>query len=326
MSAGYVAATVRVRPMLARLLPSAAVESLARSPSAGEALELLAQTPYGPRLDARWARVDVEHALRQAVLDDMNVIGRWMPSRGAGLVRAGAAYFELRNLLGRAAELAGGPAGRVCDMGHLWTVAPQRLAGVTSRAELNRLLAASPWGDPGELEGAALEPRLERRWLRRLEAAAGRLPRSRGLLSALDRWLGAGGVVRAARLRFVRGLSPQELRAVRSPWPHALREREWRLLLDAPDLARLVAAAPRRHAWALADVEAPGDLWRAETAVWRLVTADSRDLSARTRPAGPEVVAGYVALKAAEVGAVVGALEQSARAPGQGLPPGLVGA
>jgi hypothetical protein len=72
-----------------------------------QALQLLAGSAYGQRIPAG---VDLEAAQRgvaETLLWHLRIMAGWLPTAGAGLVRALAGWFELANVDARLAALAG---------------------------------------------------------------------------------------------------------------------------------------------------------------------------------------------------------------------------
>jgi hypothetical protein len=82
----------------------------------------------------------------------------------------------------------------------------------------------------------------------------------------------------------------------------------WEAAASPSELRRRL---PSTAAWALAGVERPEDLWRAEAAWWKRVADDAGVLS-RQRGGRP-VVVGSVALLAVDAHLVAGALAAAAR-------------
>jgi hypothetical protein len=82
--------------------------------------------------------------------------------------------------------------------------------------------------------------------------------------------------------------------------------------ISSATIPALVATLPANALWALAGVERPADLWRAEARWWARVEKDSTAM-VRKATAGPEVVVGAVGLMAVDAWRVRAALEVAAR-------------
>ena len=81
----------------------------------------------------------------------------------------------------------------------------------------------------------------------------------------------------------------------------------------AASIGALRAALPAQAAWALAGVDDPGELWRAEASWWRRVAADATRM-ARHAHLGMPAVVGSIALLGVDGRRTVAALEVAARA------------
>jgi hypothetical protein len=280
--------------MLLRRLGRRDVAALARCTSLEAALEALAPTAYGREVRPGQHLARAERAVTATWLWNVRVLAGWAPRSGVPLLRPLVAPLEVANTLDHLQRLAGRPAPEPYRLGGLAT-AWGRLAATTSAAQLRSVLAASPWGDPGDDDprtvGLAMRAALADRVLSQVPPAAG--------------WASGGLALVVAGLVVQRAEPPSGFRV---PAARVLG----RAPLASADLPALRRALPRSAAWTLAGVDSAADLWRAEAGWWARVEHDARSLAARPTP-GPEPVVGAVALLAVDAWRVRAALEQSAR-------------
>lgn len=222
------------------------------------------------------------------------------------MLRVLSGAVEAANVVERAEAFAGGhDAGAPYDLGPLATAWP-RLSRAGTPAELRRVLAASPWGDPG-----------------------GESPREIALavrLTVADRVIAAVPPARAWAAGWAALVVAREL-AARRELPPSARTAALRVLGPAASAAvtvsHLMAALPSPARRLLGPSGAPDgpqepdDLWRAEAGWWRVVEHDAAGLVRRATP-GPEVLVGAVALLAVDAWRLRAALEIAARG-GRGL-------
>jgi hypothetical protein len=317
VSAGWVAGSVRARALARRRIGGAEARRLAACGSLGEALTMLAATPYrigpggpgpdgergAPPADAGRDDLDalaaVQHAIAEALLWDLRVLAGWLPQGGAQLMRALAGWFEIANVAERLAELSGRQPGAMFRLGALATAWPQlRRSG--SPAELRSALAASAWKDPGGESADALQVGMRARWAQRVAA----------LGEPAQTWAASALVLLLAGERFGSGRPANPV--LRSVAATLLGPRA----AAAGSLDDLARQLPTRLSWVLEPAGEPAGLWRAESAWWARTERDGRDLLAGSgldkRP-----VLGAVVVLAADARRVGAALEIAARGGGQ---------
>ena len=174
-----------------------------------------------------------------------------------------------------------------------------RLQRTTSAPDLRRALAASAWGDPG-----GESPREITLWLRTTLA-----DRVVAAVPEAGVWASGATALLVAREVFLEGRRLPEharLAASRVIGPAAV---------SATSLPELAAALPARARWALADVDRPDALWRAEARWWARVDEDATALVRHART-GRGVLVGAVGLMAVDAWRVRAALEVAARGGG----------
>jgi hypothetical protein len=281
--------------MARRRLGVAGARELAASPSLADALRTLAATPYGHDVEAGQSLAGAQRAVADTLLWNLRVIAGWLPRTGGDRLRVLAGWFEIADVEELLRTMAGRPAEPPFRLGSLATVAP-RLAGVTSPAELRRVLITSPWGDPGGETPRDVGPALRLAWAERVVAS---VPPARD-------WAVAGAALLVARELFVgeRRLGDAAAAAAR------------RLLgagaPEAASLAGFAAAVPRPGRAALAGVREPVSLWQAEARWWERVDSDAAALLRRPS-SSLEPVMGAVAAAAVDAWRVRAALECAAR-------------
>lgn len=295
MSAGWVAGTVRARAMARRRLGIGGDRALAGAPSLGEALATLARTPYGHDVTVDQSLAEAQHAVAATVLWNLRVLAGWLPRAGGDQLRVLAGWFEIADVEELLAGMAGRPAAPLFRPGSLGTVAP-RLLAATSPEQIREVLATSPWGDPGGTTPAAVLPALRLSWAERVAAAVG----------PARPWAAGGAALLVAR----------ELFAADRRLPDAAAAVARRLLGDAAGSATspagFAAALHLDARWAVAGVETPADLWRAEARWWARVDADAMALLRRPRY-GFAPALGAAAAAAVDAWRVCAALECAAR-------------
>jgi hypothetical protein len=268
---------------------------VAASGALGTALTILVGTPYGHDLRTDQTLAEAERAVAATLLWHVRVLAGWLPREGGDRLRVLAGWFEVANVDELMRAAAGRPAAPAFRLGSLAT-AWSRLQHATSPAEARRILASSPWGDPGgESPGlVALAMRLS--WAERVAAA----------VRPAARWATGGGALLVARELFVVGrrLPPAPAASAR------------RLLgpsaPDATSLPELVRSVRSEGRWAIAGVDDPGSLWRAEARWWGRVESGGLDLLHRPRFSFDPVL-GAVVVLAVDAWRVSAALELAAR-------------
>lgn len=294
MNPGWVAGSVRARLLLGRRAGPEVARELARSESLGQALELLAGTSYargaalGPGLE------EAQRAVAGSVALSCRILAAWLPRDASVGIRAMASWFELANLEDRIAYLVGGELRPPFELGALSSVW-EAAAAAGSLDELRRLLGRSTWGDPGSDEPQDLQRWLRLSWARRVTRQA----------PAASAWAGGALAILLAAEMFVAGrfFEPQLARRL------GLGE-AWH---DASGIAELRERLPARAGWALAGIEEPAELWRAELSWWRRVSLDAETMT-RTRLDDPAVVVAAVALLGIDAVRVNAALAVAERA------------
>jgi hypothetical protein len=296
MSAGWVAASVRGRGLARRCVGREGARQVARCGSLDDAVSFLASTPYGREIRPGMDLLDAQHAVFAAVLWHLRILAGWDPPLGAGPLRLLGAGFEVANIGGRLAQLAGQLPRAPYELGSTGTVW-SAVSTAGSPAEVRAALGSSGWGDPGTDELPAIRLALQLAWARRV----------------LDGVEGAGDwAISRAALVMARVVASG---AVPVLGPSARRDAR-RLLgpgwEDARSIDELAERTQGVAARALRGVHGPGDLWRAEARWWTTVESDSRALAVRPR-ADAAAGIGVVGLLGADAWRVRCALAVAAR-------------
>ncbi len=305
MSAGWVAGSVRARAIARRRIGQDEARRLAGCGSLGEALDLLAATPYrtssaqaAAGSGGEVALAAAQHAVLASVLWDLRVLVGWLPQGGASLMRTLAGWYEIANAAERIAELSGRDSGATFTLGSLATAWP-RLRRSASLPEMRAALSASAWQDPGGDSEQAVQVGLRALWAQRVA----------GLGEPARTWAASALVLLLAAERFGAGRAEHPvLRSVAASLAGPAAA-------DARSLEDLSARLPPRLRWVLDGVHAPGDLWRAESAWWARTEQDGMRLlngpGFDRRP-----VIGAAVVLAADARRVAAALEVAARGGG----------
>lgn len=305
MSAGWVAAGVRARAMSRRRLGRAGAAGLVAEPGVDAAVSALALTTYGSRVRPGQSLLEAQRAVVDTAVWNLRVLAGWTPREGATMLRALLAPVEAANVRDHLLHLAGGATPEPYRLGGLSTAWP-RVRRDTSAADVRRTLTASPWGDPGGVAPREID----------LALRATAADRVMALVPAAGRWAAGATALLVAREAFI---GRQDL-------PHAARVAAARVLGSAALQARTLSgyreALPTTAGWALADVDEPADLWRAEVRWWGRVERDAAALVRSPRP-GSDVVVGAVGLLSVDAWRVRAALEVAARG---GAPPEVLDA
>jgi hypothetical protein len=167
MSAGWVAGSVRAKALVRRRLGAGAARRLAASGSLGDALRILAATPYGAGIRPGQPLAAAQHEVAGTLLWDLRVLAGWLPRDGVRLLRTLGGWFEIANVDELLQSIAGLPAGPEFRLGALATAWP-RLAQAASASELRTALAASAWRDPGQPTAQAIRLGMRSRWAARI--------------------------------------------------------------------------------------------------------------------------------------------------------------
>jgi len=165
------------------------------------------------------------------------------------------------------------PAFELGVLSSVWDAA----ALAQSTDELRRLLQRSTWGDPRSDDPQDIHLALRLAWARRV---ATQVPEARA-------WADGGIALIIAGELFV-SEHPRDLILAE----HAGLGAAWG---GAETIADLRAQLPPRASWALAGIETPDELWRAELGWWRVVGLEARAMT-RSRLEGQGVVVGAIAL------------------------------
>lgn len=297
MSVGWVGATVRGRALLQRCAGPSAARAIAEAGSWDAGRRQLAATPYGGRVPERASRATARHAAAAATLWQVRVLAGWLPPNATGLARLAAGPFEIANIEARVAELIGTrPVGAVDPfaLGSLGAAWPH-IAGARTIDEVRSMLASSVWGDPGSTDEASIALGLRVGWARRLAR-----------LSPLTRPWGDGMLavlVARERFAFERQIAEPTARQI----GRALG-RGWR---SASTSGELATGIPETASWPFAGID-DTDLWRAELAIVRRVTADAEPI-ARSGRDGRDTVVAVLAMLLVDVWRLGAAIEGAGR-------------
>jgi hypothetical protein len=260
-----------------------------------EAIRAMSGSAYGARVRADHDLAAAQRAVAETVLWDLRVLAGWLPPRGAEVLRALAAWFEIANVDEHLRALNGEPAEPPFRLGQLATAWP-RLSATTSPAGLRAALAMSPWRDPGGADARTIQLGMRLTWAERVATRA----------TAASTWARAGAAILVAREGSAGGGQLSAGAAVTAA----------RLLGPAPanatSLPELTAALPASLRWAFDGIDRPKELWTAEVRWWRRICADGASLLARAG-FGPGAAVGSAALLAADGRLVRAALEAAAR-------------
>lgn len=167
MSGGWVAASVRARGLARRRLGPGAATSLAASPSLADALGILDSSSYGRELHSTMDLATAQHGVSAALLWHLRILAGWAPALGSESMRLLTGGFEIANVTGALARLEGRRGQAPFELGSMavaWPVVREaRTAG-----DVRAALRASPWGDPGSEDGAAVRVALQIAWARQV--------------------------------------------------------------------------------------------------------------------------------------------------------------
>jgi hypothetical protein len=298
---GWTAGVTRARLLLGRTIGADEAGDIAGRKSLAEAVGALAGSAYGERVRAGNELATAERGVADTLLWQLRILAGWLPAAGAGLVRALAGWFELANIDERIAALTGdGREPSPFVLGGLATAWPQ-IEQARTVERIADAVAHSAWGDQIGRSPAELALGLRVAWARRVQEAAPQ---------AADWVAGAGALLVARELLLA---DDREHVALLRRLPEIGAD-----ALAADSLDGLRRALPDRAAWALAGVNDPSDLWRAELRWWSRVEQEARALL-RTWSDEAAVLAA-VALLAVDARRAVRALGSAAH----GGPPELV--
>lgn len=296
MSSGWVAASVRARAMARRRVGTGLARRVAAAQTLGDGVGLLRGTAFGDVARTGIDLTEIEHGIRAELLWELRVLAGWLPAAGVPLARALAARFELRNIEAHRDRLAGRAPAPAFLLGALAT-SWSRLSATRSMDELRAELAASPWGDPGDLRTADFHDVLFATWLRMVAGTAG--------LNTVRSWCAAGAGLLVARTVAVLEQQPSAA-LVRAVSP--LAGRRWTSSRSLDELRATLAPAAGAP---LATVAVPEQLWRAEALQrTRLERQGFRML--QSAPPGPEPFLGALAVLAVDAWRLRAALAAAA--------------
>jgi hypothetical protein len=289
-----VAGTVRARSLARRRLGAGAARSLAAHASLEDATAALAAGPYRHGVRPGQDLAGAQRGVTLTLLWHLRVLAGWLPREGGTMLRLLAGWFEIANVDDLLQQLAGRHAEEPLPLGALATAWP-RCAHARSPAELRATLATSPWGDPGGETALEVQLGMRLSWAARLSRHDRVAP-----------WAAGAAALLVARERFVAG---RDLPATPQRQATRLLGRD---ALAATSLAELQRRLPDTAGWALAGIEDPVDLWRAEAGWWSRVGRDGLELLHATG-FGPVPVLGAVAVLGTDAHWVRAALELAAR-------------
>ncbi|MGW7680880.1 hypothetical protein ACWGID_09100 [Kribbella sp. NPDC054772] len=307
MSAGWVAATVRVKAMARRRVGAGAARELALAPGLADALGRLSGTAYARAARPGTSLADAEWLVEAAELWQLRVLSGWLPSSAVGLARVLAGRYELANIVTHARALAEpGPRRMYYELGSLAMSWP-RIGATTSGPGLRAALAASPWGDPGDASPEALHDVLLLRWLRMVATEA----------PAAVEWATGAAVLLVAKQMLATTSGPTG-RMVAAAAP--LIGSDW---VRARSVDSLRAAVPVAGRWILDGVGEPAGLWRAEAGLTARIESDGFRLLRHGTP-GTDPFVGAVAVLAVDGWRVRVALGDASNGTGPGEVLGVV--
>ncbi len=295
MRSGWVAGVTRARLLLSRTIGVEHARAVAGCGTLGEGVGSLAGSAYGERVHPGASLDAAQRGVEETLLWHLRIVAGWLPSSGAGLMRALAAWFELQNIDARLAALASdGREPEPFVLGGLAT-AWTRIEPAHTVEEIIAAVTGSAWG-----EAAAwglptdLTVGLRVAWAQRVVEAT----------PAAAEWVAGAGALFLARELLLAGRRADSalLRALPGMGEDALA---------ADSLDELRAALPMQAAWALAGCNEPSELWRCELRWWDRV---ERDAAALLHTWGDEdVVLAAVALLAVDAQRTMRALAAAAR-------------
>jgi len=265
--------------MRRRIVGRAALRDIAASPTLAIAIERLATSAYGHDVRSGQSLAEAQRAVFATTLWHLRVLAGWMPSAGGQMARTIAGGWEIANAL--AAVTGQGRPGDEYDLGAIST-ARNGLRGARGPEDVRTALARSAWGDPGTGDPEQIITWMRARWAERIATE----------VPATSEWASGWLALLLARVRFGERRPPPP-----RPLGHLVLGSGWR---DAVDLASFRTSLPGSAAWALAGIESPSDLWRAEAAWWARVERDAASIDVDARPGRPEAFVASVATLAVD--------------------------
>jgi hypothetical protein len=287
--------------MVSRRLGAPGIRDVAGAATMDDAVKYLGATAYGHDLAPGAGLAAAQRSVTATLLWHLRVLAGWQPRTGTAALRLLASGFEIANIDARLRALSAPeqpPSPPPYRLGALATAWP-RLSAATSPDGLRAALAGSAWGDPGDGSPAAVATGL------RISAAQ----RTAAAVPQAARWAAGRLALLVGREVFLAGrrlTEPSARRAARLLGPEAMRAGSW---------AEFAGRLPATARWAVAGVEEPAGLWRAELLWWTRLEQDGLEL---LRDAGLDSspVVGAVAVLSADAWRVRAALELAARGGG----------
>ncbi|NPV53431.1 MAG: V-type ATPase subunit [Firmicutes bacterium] len=259
------AAQAITRGLLGRLIGPQGVDALARSEDVSAAFAFLERTPYGgamakvPR--ARRVFREVEHALRQSLIDDAIRIWHFLGRAHRQALTLLMARYEITNIKAVFGAIEGGEdpgamRGFLFEMGPLGRVDVDRLVESTSVAALVEALKGSPYGETldhaldryrAEKTLFPVEVALDLQYFRGLLAGLEVLSDEdrRSMLAAVGPEIDARNLLWVLRYRFNFGLEPEEIFNYIAPSGLELTDEMLWKVARSEDPAEIASALPR---------------------------------------------------------------------------------
>ena len=298
MTAAWVASGVRARAMARRRIGRDGAADLAGSATVQDAVSTVARSTYGHDVEPGQTLAEAQRAVFATTLWNLRVLAGWVPREGVTALRVIAAVAEIANTVDHVAALSGRAAQPAYRLGGLST-AWDRIRAASTPAAVREVLATSPWGDPGAETHRAISLHMRISLADRLIAA----------VPEATEWAAGSTVLLVARETIGSGRdlpSGARAAAARVLGPDAV---------EARDLTELARRAPSTARWALAGIEDPAQLWRAEVRWWGRLDREGTAM-ARRPVAGRPTIVGTAALLAVDAWRVRAALELAARGSG----------
>jgi len=300
VSAGWVAAGVRARGLALRRLGSDSARAIAASGSLESALEALVRTPYGHDVSDAMDLASAEHGVFATLLWHMRILAGWGPPLGSVPLRLLAAGFEISNVTGHLARLAGREAAEPYALGSLATAWPA-VSRASTPAGVRSALSASSWGDPGGEEESTIRLSMLFGWARRVL----------DVVPGAGDWAVSGGALLMCRV-VAAGAASSLSSVARRDASHVLGPHS----LEASSAADVARHAPGAAARLLEGVEEVDGLWRAESRWWSGLEAVGAGLGARSALDASSCV-GVVGMLAFDAWRARAALQVAARGGGE---------
>ena len=281
--------------MSRRRIGSAALRDLAQRRGLDEATAALARTSYGHDVSIGQDLISAQRTIVASVVWNLRVLAGWQPLRGVAIMRLLFGAIEAANVHAHLEQLRGAEPRPAYRLGALGTVWP-RVARTSTPEQVRDALATSVWGDPGGTTpreiALGMRTDLADRVVGAVPDAAAWAAGDTALVLAREEILQGRRLPDRARVSAARVLGPAAL--------------------GARTLPELRASIPANARWALAAIDEPHELWRAEGRWWGRLARDGSALIRASRP-GESVLVGAVALLAADAWHARAALEVAAR-------------